>query len=195
LSDGQKYTLNSKFSSQPWSLLVNVNTTFPIFCLMWLSAISLTPREFGIGNMKHQRSHQCSQIIPESKSQRTHGWLDLKGKSFNEWSADSNHIHSEGEWGYENPWEWSATVDMREEMKGFWVRMSLGHQLADYWPLFSFIYGYPSQTRCCYGSTWTACSTFLRSCTAHMSCRDDSHVIGQGISSVVRSVMGAISCR
>jgi len=46
--------------------------------------------------MKHQSSHQCSQIIPESESKRTHGRLcfvkGLNGKPFNECSADSSYM-------------------------------------------------------------------------------------------------------
>ena len=73
------------------------------------------------------RRYEASKL-PSMFADHTWKWESqdpwMIGSSFNEWSADSSHIHSEGERGHENPWEWSATVDMREEMKDFWVRMS-----------------------------------------------------------------------
>jgi len=63
-------------------------------CLMSYSALSrrvLILWGFGVGNTKHQSSHQCSQIISEIESHRTHWWSCLAT------------THSEGVWGPENP--------------------------------------------------------------------------------------------
>jgi len=49
-------------------------------CLMSYSALSrcvLTLQGFGVGNMKHQSSYQCLQIISQSESHRTHWWSCL----------------------------------------------------------------------------------------------------------------------
>jgi len=180
LSDGQKYTLNSKFSSQPWSLLVNVNTTFPIFCLMWLSAISSTPREFGIGNMKHQRSHQCSQIIPESEGSqgKVVQWMERRQqphpfrRGMRLWKSlrvVSHGWYGRGDEGLLGQDVSGTSISRLLAIVFIYLRISIADTLL-LWLYLNCLFYFSVVMYC-------------------------SHVIGQGISSVVQSVMGAISCR